>query len=116
LLTKLHFSVQVAADGAQAWAILQQPDAPSLVILDWMMPGMDGYEVCRRVREAKGDSGPYILLVTAKDSREDLLRAIVAGADDYLIKPFKVLDLEIRLRVAIRVLALKEQVRAMSLT
>jgi DNA-binding response OmpR family regulator len=115
LLEESHFSVALAADGAEAWAILQQPDAPQIAILDWMMPGMDGHEVCRKVRDARGDLTPYILLMTSNSSRGDLVRLMVAGADDYLLKPFEPLDLKIRLRTAIRILNLEEQLRPRSL-
>lgn len=119
LLEESDFAVALAADGVEAWAILQQSNAPQIAILDWMMPGMDGYEVCRKVRDAfceKGDSTPYILLMTSNSRREDLVRVMVAGADDYLLKPFEPLDLKIRLRIAIRIINLEEQLRLRSLT
>jgi len=109
LLEESHFEVVLACDGAEAWEILQRPDAPTFAILDWMMPGMEGYEVCRRIRQAKGNSIPYILLVTSNSSREELLKVLVAGADDYLLKPFEPLDLKIRLRTGIRILNLEER-------
>ncbi|MBE3040512.1 MAG: response regulator transcription factor [Chloroflexi bacterium] len=109
LLEESHFEAVLAADGAEAWAILQRPDAPTFAILDWMMPEMDGYEVCRKIREAKGDSIPYILLMTSDSRREELLKVLIAGADDYLLKPFEPLDLKIRLRTGIRILNFEEQ-------
>lgn len=112
LLEEWHFDVLFAADGAEAWAILQQPDAPELVILDWKMPKMDGYEVCRLIREARGADVPYVLLMTVQTKREDLLKILVAGVDDYLLKPFEPLDLKIRLRTAIRILDLQKAVAA----
>jgi CheY-like chemotaxis protein len=114
LLEEWHFEVVFAANGAEAWAILQRLDAPTLAILDWMMPEMDGYEVCRRVRQARGDSIPYILLMTSNNKREELLRVLVAGADDYLLKPFEPLDLKIRLRTGIRILNCEEQLASVS--
>jgi DNA-binding response OmpR family regulator len=74
-----------------------------------MMPGLDGYEVCRRVRERYGSQRPYILLMTGNSKREEILKVIVAGADDYLLKPFEPLDLQIRLRLAMRVLRLQAE-------
>jgi len=109
LLGESHFDVVLAADGAETWAILQRQDAPTFAILDWMMPEMDGYEVCRKIRQAKGNSIPYILLMTSNSRREELLRVLIAGADDYLLKPFEPLDLKIRLRTGIRILNLEEQ-------
>ena len=111
LLEESHFEVVLACDGAEAWEILQQPDAPTFALLDWNMPHMEGYEVCRRVRESKGNSIPYILLVTSNRSREELLKVIVAGADDYLLKPFEPLDLKIRLRTGIRILSMEERLQ-----
>lgn len=108
LLEEWHFEVVLATNGAEAWAILQQPDAPTMAILDWMMPEMEGYDVCRQVRQAGGDGVPYILLMTSNNSRDDLLKVILAGADDYLLKPFEPLDLKIRLRTGIRILNLME--------
>ncbi|MFA6133481.1 MAG: response regulator transcription factor [Phycisphaerae bacterium] len=116
LLEESHFEVVLAADGAEAWAILQQDDTPELAILDWMMPNMDGYEVCRQVRATKGNAVPYILLMTSNGHRDELLRILVAGADDYLLKPFEPLDLKIHLRAAIRILNLEAQLRPRSLT
>jgi DNA-binding response OmpR family regulator len=112
LLEEWHFDVRFAVDGDEAWAILQQPDAPELVILDWKMPKMDGYEVCRLIREARGSDVPYVLLMTVQTKREDLLKILVAGVDDYLLKPFEPLDLKIRLRTAIRILDLQKAVAA----
>ena len=109
LLEESHFEVVLACDGAEAWEVLQRPDAPTLALLDWNMPGMEGYEVCRKVRQAKGDSSPYILMVTSNSSREELLKVLVAGADDYLLKPFEPLDLKIRLRTAVRILSLQDR-------
>jgi len=115
LLEESHFEVVLACDGAEAWEILQRPNAPTLAILDWMMPGMDGYEVCRKVRESRGNSIPYVLMVTSNSSREELLKVLVAGADDYLLKPFEPLDLKIRLRTAIRILNLQERLEPASI-
>lgn len=73
------------------------------------MPEMDGDEVCRKIRQTKGNSIPYILLMTSNNRREELLRVLVAGADDYILKPFEPLDLKIRLRTGIRILNFEEQ-------
>ena len=87
-LDKWGYDVAVACDGAEAWAALQCDDAPELVILDLMMPTMDGIEVCRNVRQAFEPGSIYIILLTAKDRRKDVVEGFEAGADDYIIKPF----------------------------
>jgi sigma-B regulation protein RsbU (phosphoserine phosphatase) len=117
LLGELNMETLPASDGAEAWAVLQRPDAPGIAILDWQMPNMDGFEVCQLVRRApRAKQGgryplPYILLMTSHTSRDDLLRIIVAGVDDYILKPFEPLDLKIRLRTAVRIVNLEEQLR-----
>jgi DNA-binding response OmpR family regulator len=82
------YQVTVAEDGAKAWQILQQIRAPHLLILDWIMPNLNGIDLCRLVRERASSPYQYILLVTAKDDKQDLVRGLEAGADDYLSKPF----------------------------
>ncbi len=108
LLRKWHFDVVVATDGKQAWEILQREDGPALVLLDWMMPGMDGYEVCKMIRDRKGKKGPYVMIVTGSRKKEDIMQVVLAGADDYLIKPFDPVDLKVHLRNAMRFLHLQE--------
>ena len=76
-----------AEDGAEAWKLLQQPHTPDLLILDWSMPGVDGIEVCRRIREKQRDRYQYILLVPGKDEKQDVVAGLEAGADDYISKP-----------------------------
>ena len=80
--------VVVAENGARAWDILQQEQPPELLILDWMMPEIDGTELCRRIRAQRRSRYQYILLVTGKNDRQDVVRGLDAGADDYLSKPF----------------------------
>src|SRR5664280_2419981 len=108
MLTNWGYSVVAACDGNEAWQILQAVDAPRLAILDWMMPGMDGIEVCRLARTEFGRS-VYILILTAKTQSEDLVEAMQAGADDYVTKPLKSQELRIRLAAACRILNLEEQ-------
>lgn len=108
ILQESHFEAAMASNGAEAWVILQRPQAPKFAILDWNMPGMDGYEICQKIRQTRGNSIPYILLMTSNSSREELLKVLVAGADDYLLKPFEPLDLKIRLRTGMRILSLEE--------
>jgi two-component system KDP operon response regulator KdpE len=102
LLTKWGYDVVAARDGIEAWRILESAAAPRLAILDWMMPGVDGVELCRRVRAAGREPYIYILLLTARTESEDLVQGMEAGADDYLTKPFALGELLARLRVALR--------------
>jgi DNA-binding response OmpR family regulator len=108
MLTNWRFSVVAACDGEEAWQILGAEDGPRLAILDWMMPGMEGVEVCRLAR-ARFGRDVYILIVTAKTESEDLVAAMKAGADDYVTKPFKSQELRFRLAAACRILDLEEQ-------
>ena len=102
------YQVVVAEDGDRAWSILQQEHAPEMLILDWVMPGMDGIELCRRIRERQKVAYQYILLATGKDAKEDVVKGLEAGADDYLTKPFDRNELRARLRVGLRILTLQE--------
>jgi len=90
----------IASDGAEAMAILRGPDAPSLAILDWSMPHMDGIEICRRLRDAQ--KMIYIILLTANGSKENIVEGLRAGADDYLVKPFHAEELQARILVGLR--------------
>jgi two-component system cell cycle sensor histidine kinase/response regulator CckA len=100
--------VVVTCGGTEAWAALQQPDAPQLAILDWMMPDMDGLEVCRRVREAPATKSIYIILLTAKGEVNDLVAGLTAGANDYVTKPFRREELQARVQVGVRMLELQQ--------
>jgi two-component system, cell cycle response regulator len=109
MLTKWGYDVVTAADGNQAWEILQSSEAPQMAILDWMMPGQDGVEVCRRLRSTNQEPYTYILLLTARSDSQDLVEAIDAGADDYLTKPFNSSELRARLRAGRRIVELQQQ-------
>jgi diguanylate cyclase (GGDEF)-like protein len=109
ILKKWGYDVVVAFDGGQAWAELQKEDAPRLAILDWMMPLMDGVEVCSKVRERVDTPYVYILLLSAKSQREDLVKGMESGADDYITKPFDANELKVRLRAGRRILDLQTQ-------
>jgi diguanylate cyclase (GGDEF)-like protein len=108
-LTKWGYDVVAAHDGLEAWRILESAGAPRLAILDWMMPGMDGVELCRRVRAAAREPYIYILLLTARTESKDLVQGMEAGADDYLTKPFNSEELRVHLRAGRRILDLQEQ-------
>jgi len=100
------YEVVVTHDGDEAWSVLQRSDTPQLAVLDWMMPGLDGVEVCRKVREIEAGPFVYILLLTAKMRKEDVTEGLEAGADDYIVKPFDVGELRSRVRVGVRMVTL----------
>ncbi len=99
----------VVGDGLRAWNHLRETTDPTLAVLDWMMPEMDGPDVCRRVRAQLPLANMYLLLVTARESRGDVVAGLDAGADDYIIKPFDPEELRARVAVGIRVLGLQQK-------
>jgi diguanylate cyclase (GGDEF)-like protein len=109
-----HWGDEVVAvsDGLAAWKVLDSDAAPRLAILDWMMPGLDGLEICQRLRRFDGRSYTYVLLLTARTQGDDLIRALEAGADDYLTKPVNHSELRARLQTGRRILGLMEQLVA----
>jgi two-component system cell cycle response regulator len=111
-LTKRGYEVVVARNGAEAWEQLQRDDAPTLAILDWIMPQLDGVEVCRRVRQSGKVRYIYIVMLTIKGEKKEIVAGMEAGADDYLSKPFDYDELRVRLRAGERILTLQEELRA----
>jgi two-component system cell cycle response regulator len=109
VVTRLGYEVQAVNDGTAAWMALQGPDAPQLAILDWLMPGMSGPEICRKVRQRSGTPYVYIILLTAMSKLDDLVAGMEAGADDYIVKPFHSQQLGVRLRAGQRILDLQEE-------
>lgn len=108
-LLKWDFELVVVEDGPSAWAVLQQPDPPQLAILDWMMPGLDGLDLCKMIRETPGIDALYIILLTAKGRQEDVVEGLRAGANDYITKPFIPGELRARVEVGLRVLELQNR-------
>ncbi len=106
-LGRWEFEVTVVGDGAAAWEYLRAATTPTLAVLDWMMPEMDGPEVCRRVRADLPLATMYLMLLTARESRGDLVTGLNAGADDYITKPFDTDELRARVQVGVRVLTLQ---------
>ena len=106
-LNNWGYEVVSAPDGNGAWEILQQKDAPNLIILDWMMPGMDGVEICRRLKQIETKTPSYIILLTSLDNEEDIVAGLDAGADDYITKPFKNSELRSRINVGRRMIELQ---------
>jgi len=96
-------------DGKAAWEKLQQDDALNLLLLDWMMPGMDGIEICRKLKRQPKDTPTYIILLTARDQEDDIVAGLDAGADDYITKPFGNNELRSRVNVGRRMIALQNE-------
>jgi len=109
LLRKWGYDVTVTCDGGEAWRAVQDEPQINVAILDWMMPGMDGYEVCRKIKNDLVERDIYTILITGSRLKGDMIKVLVAGADDYIIKPFEPLDLKIRLRAAIRIIHLEAE-------
>lgn len=108
-LKQWGYEVLVATNGQEALDQLEQPDPPMLAILDWMMPVLDGVEVCRRVRANPALKSAYLILLTAKGTEESIVQGLEAGANDYVAKPFKRRELQARLRVGLRVIQLQDE-------
>jgi two-component system, cell cycle response regulator len=108
VLKKKGHEVIPTVNGSEAWDALQQPDAPRLAILDWMMPEMDGLEVLRRVRALQTDQPPYIIMLTAKGEKADIIAGLDAGANDYLCKPFDPGELRARVEVGRRMVEMQD--------
>jgi diguanylate cyclase (GGDEF)-like protein len=111
-LTQSGYDVIAVADGTLAWSVLSGEDSPRLAVLDWMMPGIDGVEICQKVRARKSDFYTYILLLSALAEKKDMLVGLRSGADDYLSKPFDADELQARLFVGERVLNLQDELIA----
>lgn len=114
-LSAWGFDVVEAKDGEQAWAVLEAPDAPKLAIVDWEMPGLDGVELCRRLREREARGGPYtyVLLGSGHGDRQEVVEGMEAGADDYVVKPFDEQELRVRLRAGKRIIELQTELYRM---
>jgi len=111
-LIRWGYEVMVCRDGIEACRILQSENAPQLAILDWKMPGMEGTEICRKIRKTASNGYTYIILLTSLQRDEDLVTGMEAGADDYIIKPFKHNELKVRLRAGRRIIELQNELMA----
>jgi len=107
-LTKWGHTIVSAADGIETWEKLKADDTPKLAILDWMMPGLDGIEICRRLRQIDAAVATYVILLTAKNDKKDIIRGLNAGADDYIVKPYDYDELRARIDVGRRVIELRK--------
>ena len=114
-LERLGWDVVTASDGLAAWQALETlkgKDAPELVVLDWMMPGLEGIEICRRLRATAGFEFVYVILLTSRGDKRDLSEGLAAGANDYITKPFDPVELEARVRVGERMVNLQRSLAA----
>jgi len=107
LLTKWEYEVTAVGDGMAAWQVLQQPDAPRLAVLDWMMPIMDGLEVCQQARQHLQQNPPYLILLTGRNTEDDLVTGLNGGADEYVMKPVSTAELQARLQSGERIVKLQ---------
>jgi DNA-binding response OmpR family regulator len=112
LLKRSNLEVAVAHDGNAAWDLLMAAPPPALAIIDWMMPGVDGLELCRRIKREPSLANTHVILLTAKNNQQDVLAAIQAGANDYIVKPFKFEELSTRVHAGLRLATLQERVVA----
>lgn len=110
LLNKWGCDVQVAKDGTAAWAALQAPDSPRLVLMDWTMPGLSGVEICRKLRARNVEAYTYVILLTARHNQQNIMEGLEAGADDYLTKPCNTPELHARIRIGERILQMQADV------
>lgn len=102
-----RYDVSIVHDGEAAWEHLQTA-RPQLAILDWEMPGADGPELCRRARQTPASAGVYIILLTSREGRANLIEGLGAGADDYVTKPFDREEIQVRVQVGARVAILQQ--------
>src|SRR5262245_49617334 len=106
-LQKWGYEVLVTTTGTEAWNALQGSVVANVLILDWQMPGMDGVEICRRIRQSQQLQSAYVILLTSRGGKEDVVEGLQAGADDYVTKPFDHEELRARVQVGSRVVQLQ---------
>lgn len=112
MLAEWGYAVTAVADGTEAWQVLQRDDAPPMAVLDWIMPGVNGVEVCRLVRERPTTVPPYLILLTARDATGDVVTGLQSGANDYVTKPFDRDELQARIAVGRTVVELQQSLAA----
>ncbi|WP_041077522.1 diguanylate cyclase [Thermotoga caldifontis] len=115
-LKKWGYNVITAEDGYEALQMLEQPDGPQLAVIDWVMPGLEGPEVCRRVRQQRKMGYIYIILLTGKDAKEDILKGFEAGADDYMVKPFDPEIMRYKLKIGERIIRMENELFQLATT
>jgi CheY-like chemotaxis protein len=107
-LQRRGFHVVVTTDGLAAWEHLHAPDGPPIAIVDWVMPGLDGLELCRKVRAAALPRPLYLMVLTGNNRKQDITAGLQAGADDYIVKPFDRDELAARVQVGVRLVQLQQ--------
>ena len=115
-LSKWGYEILMAHNGNEAWDILEKNDRPNLAVLDWIMPGMDGVEICKRLRKLSLPNYVYVILLTARNKREDVIYGLESGADDYIIKPFHHEELKSRLKIGQRIIELEHRILRLAST
>jgi CheY-like chemotaxis protein len=109
IVAKAGYEPVLTDDGLSAYEALRQADAPKLAIMDWMMPGLNGVEVCRKVRELTSDNPAYLILLTSRSNKADIIEGLRAGANDYIVKPYDAEELQTRISVGRKVVELQSQ-------
>jgi len=115
-LSEWGYEILMAHNGNEAWDILEKNDRPNLAVLDWIMPGMDGVEICRRLRKLSLPNYVYVILLTARSKLEDVIKGLESGADDYIIKPFHHEELKSRLKIGQRIIELEHRILRLAST
>ena len=115
-LREWGYEVTAVSNGSEALEIVQQPESPSIVITDWMMPRMDGLTLCRKIRDMEKSQYIYIIILTAKGEKKDIIEGLEAGADDYLSKPFNRDELRYRTRIGERIINLERRIMELANT
>ncbi|HKL01799.1 MAG TPA: response regulator [Desulfotignum sp.] len=111
VLTKWGYTAVSTEDGNAAFKVFQQKDAPQLALLDWEMPGINGPDLCRKLRQPKDTAPLYLILLTSRNNSEDLVQGLEAGADDYVVKPYNMAELQARINVGRRMIVLQNEMR-----
>ena len=115
-LKKWGYEVTSVVDGSAAWEIMQDPDAPNLVISDWMMPNMDGVELCEKIRGLEKTDYTYFILLTSKAEKKDIIKGLESGADDFIVKPFDQEELKSRVKIGKRIIRLEQRITQLANT
>ena len=108
-VSRSGYEVTAVSSGDEAWRVLSSRDVPTIAVLDWMMPGLTGVELCEKVRAANLPVPPYLIVLTSRGETGDIVEALRAGADDHITKPFEIAELRARLAVGVRIVALQQQ-------
>lgn len=115
-LTEWGYDIQVVGDGRTAWEALQESEAPNLIISDWMMPDMNGVELCKKICAMNKTDYTYFILLTSKGAREDVIEGLQSGADDFIIKPFDKDELKYRVKIGERIIKLEQRILQLAKT